>query len=138
MGRAKLTVDVEAVQREAARGLAEYQVAAALGVSADTLTRCKREQAGVAEALARGKRAAVGEIENVMYECARQAREDPRYQTSAIFWLKCWAGWKERTVIETVTPDADSSDRTALAERVRALAGGVPGRDGFQAPAGDA
>jgi transposase len=134
MPNPKIVLDVAAVEKAAADGLAEYQVAERLGVSADTLTRCKREQPGVADALARGKAAAVGEIENVLYECARLARTDPRYQTSAIFFLKAKGGWTERTVIAVEDADEQRTERSALAERVRALAGGA----GFQPATGTA
>lgn len=130
MARAKIELDVEAVEREAARGLAEYQVAAVLGVSADTMTRCKREQPGVAEALERGRATAIGVIENVMFESAKQAATTPSYQTSAIFWLKARAGWKDRTVIEHEVSDERARTRDEIAERIQRLVdahGGVAG-----------
>ena len=131
-GKPKKTADVAEVERLAAQGLAEYQIARALGMCPDTWTRVKREQAGVAEAHARGRRAAVGEIENVAFECAKKAKRDPKYQTSMIFWLKANAGWKDRTVIETVQSDGSGESREDLIGRVVALAtgGGVGGGGG--------
>ena len=123
MARPRIRLDVAACEREAAKGLAEYQVAAALGVSADTLTRCKADQPGVAEALQRGRQAAVGRIENAAYACALKAETVPQYQTSMIFWLKTQAGWKERQVVETVQTDDAGESRDALLARIRALAG---------------
>ncbi len=122
MARRPILLDPVAVEAHAAKGLAEYQIAAALGVSQDTFAARKKEQPGVADALTRGKQAAIGEIENAMFECAKLARTNPKYQTSAIFWLKCNAGWKERTVVETVTHEDDATARGSLLARINALA----------------
>ena len=123
MAKPTTLLDALAAERHAAAGLAEYPIAAALGVSADTFTKRKRDQPGIAEALARGRQSATGRIENAAYTCALQAAGDPRYQGSMIFWLN--AGWKERTVIETVSTDDAGDNREALLARVHALAGRV-------------
>lgn len=83
------------------------------------------------------ERPVIGEIENVAYESAKQAKEDPRYQTALIFWLKAQAGWKERQVIETVDTDAAGESRDDIVRRIR----GLLARDGpgaGAAPAPDA
>ena len=134
MAKPRTEIDVAAVEKHAAAGLAEYQIAAAVGVSADTFTKRKRDTPGVAEALARGRTAAIGQIENAAYECALKAVGDSRYQTSMIFWLKVNAGWKERTVVETVQADEVDDRRDALIERVRALSASVAGTS---VPGGD-
>ena len=134
MAKPTTLLDVEACERHAAAGLAEYQIAAALGVSQDTFTKRKKDQPGLAEALARGRQSAISQIENAAYTCALQAVGDPRYQASMIFWLKVNAGWKERTVVETVSTDDRGDTRDALVERVRALARG----GGFGVPDGRA
>ena len=125
MAKPTTRLDIEAVERHAVAGLAEYQIAAQLGVSADTFTKRKRDQAGLAESLARGRQSAIGRIENAAYTCALQAVGDPRYQASMIFWLKVNAGWKERTVVETAQTDDAGDSREALLARVHALAGRV-------------
>ena len=130
MAKPLIPVDTEAVERHAAAGLAEYQIAAALGMSADTFTKRKRDTPGVAEALARGRAAAIGTVENVAYRCATQAATDPRYQASMMFWLKANAGWKERSVVETVQTDAAGESRDELAARIERLAKRIAGRDG--------
>ena len=122
MARPKKTVDPEQVEQLASEGLAEYQIAARCGVHPDTFTRIKREERDVEAALKRGRAQAVGEIENVMFEAARQAKRDPRYQTSAIFWLKCNAGWKETQVIEHDGTVGIYDARARLAEKLRRLA----------------
>jgi hypothetical protein len=120
--RPKKTVDAAEVERLASEGLAEYQIAATCGVHPDTFTRIKREEPEVEAALKRGRAQAVGEIENVMFEAAKQAKADPRYQTSAIFWLKCNAGWKETQVIEHDGMVGVYDARARLAEKLGRLA----------------
>ena len=120
MGRKKITLDPAEVERLATQGLAEYQIAEALGVSQDTLDRRKQDSAAIAEALQRGRSGARGAIENVAFRCARKAEEDPRYQTSMIFWLKSRAGWSERSLFEWL--DVDLSLCTD--EELERIAGG--------------
>ena len=127
MAKPVTLLDVEACERHAADGLAEYQIAALLGVSQDTFTKRKRDQPGLADALTRGRQSAVGKMENAAYTCARSAVGDPRYQASMIFWLKANAGWKERTVVETVSTDDAGDSRDTLLARVHALARRVGG-----------
>lgn len=114
-------LDVERVEELAAAGLTEGQIARQLGVCQDTFTKRKKDQDGVVEALARGRKKAIGTIENVAFQAAMKAGDDPRYQTSMIFWLKCQAGWKERQVIE-VEDGRERSTREDLMERVEYLA----------------
>lgn len=105
MGRKKIKIDAEEVEKAAAEGLAEYQIAERLGVSQDTFTKRKQESLAIAEALKRGKRAARQLVENTAFQCALKAKHDHRYQTSLIFWLKAQAGWKERTHLEVTGQD---------------------------------
>jgi hypothetical protein len=100
MAKPKKLIDPADVERHAARGLAEYQIAAQLGVSQDTFTARKRDTPEVEAALQRGRQRAIGEIENVAFEAAKKAGEDPRYTTAMIFWLKARAGWKETQHVE--------------------------------------
>ncbi len=105
MGRRKIALDPAEVERLAAQGLAEYQIAEALGISQDTLDRRKQDADAIAEALQRGRGGARGAIENVAFRCAKKAEENPRYQTSLIFWLKTRAGWNERCLFEGLDLD---------------------------------
>ena len=105
MGRKKIEIDPKEVEKAAAEGLVEYQIAKELGICADTFTARKKENPEIAEALKRGKQAARGRIENVAFKCALKAEGDSRYQTSLIFWLKAQAGWKERSHIEVTGAD---------------------------------
>lgn len=119
-------LDLGRVEELAAEGLTEGQIARQLGVCADTMTARKKDQAGVIEALARGRGKAIGTIENVAFQAAMKAVDDPRYQTSMIFWLKCMAGWKERQVIE-VEDGREGTTREDLTERIEYLAGRTGG-----------
>ncbi|MEM1096235.1 MAG: hypothetical protein AAGJ10_16675 [Bacteroidota bacterium] len=121
MGQRKKFVDVAEVERLAARGLTEGQIAKQLGVSPDTMTARKVDQEGVVEAIAAGRRRAIGVVENVAFEAALKAKEDHRFQTSAIFWLKCNAGWKEHQVVE-VKDEREQVRRRDLLDRVNMLA----------------
>lgn len=105
MGRKKIEIDPKEVEKAAAEGLAEYQIAEALGICQDTFTKRKQDEPEIAEALKRGKRAARGRVENTAYKCALKAETDHRYQTSLIFWLKAQAGWKERQQLELTGAD---------------------------------
>lgn len=105
MGRKKIEIDPKEVEKAAAEGLVEYQIAEALGICQDTFTKRKQEEPEIAEALKRGKRSARGRIENTAFKCAQKAETDHRYQTSLIFWLKAQAGWKERSHIEVTGAD---------------------------------
>jgi hypothetical protein len=124
MAKPKKLLDPAAVERHAARGLTDGQIAAQLGVSPDTFTARKRENPAIVEALTRGRQHAVGLIENVAFECALQAAEKPEYQRSMMFFLKCRAGWKETQVVEHGGTVGLYNAREELREKLRALTEG--------------
>ncbi len=101
MGRRKIALDPAEVERLAAQGLAEYQIAEALGISQDTLDRRKQDAADIAEALQRGQRGARGEIENA----AGRERDFDGLP------LACLAHPVDETVRDTVLPFDDTSLR---------------------------
>lgn len=70
MARPKAVLDPAEVERLAGEGLAEYQIAQAIGVAWNTYARCKDEQTEVAEALKRGQRCAIGKVENALFTSA--------------------------------------------------------------------
>lgn len=122
MAKPRKVLDPAAVEAAAARGLAEYQIAAQLGVSQDTFTARKRDTPEVEAALARGRARAVGTVENAMFEAASKVNEDPRYITAAIFWLKAKAGWKEVQHVEVGGEVGIYHARERLAEQLARLA----------------
>ena len=96
---AKIELDPAEVERLAGEGLAQYQIAAALGVSWDTWAS-RRDDPGtqVSEALKRGQEAAIGKVENALYESAIKGNLGAQ-----VFFLKNRASdrWRDKT--ETVT-----------------------------------
>ena len=77
MGRRKIDLDPAEVERLAAQGLAEYQIAEALGISQDTLDRRKQDSDAIAEALQRG-RGAHGERSRMWrFDAPRRRRRIP-------------------------------------------------------------
>ena len=82
--------DRQAVEDLAARGLTEGQIAAALGISHDTLINKKREFSEFSEAIARGKAKGVETIANVLFDKAQAGN-----LTAIIFYLRTRGGWHE-------------------------------------------
>lgn len=128
-GRKKIELDPAEVERLATEGLAEYQIAARLGVCQDTLTARKKESEEIREALKRGRRRAHGTIANALFEAAKKVTDDPRYSTVAIWYSKAQMGWKERQVIEHEGEISIGGARERLAEKLERLARGR-GRNG--------
>lgn len=104
MGRKKKDVDVEAVERLAAEGLAEYQIAVKLGVCPDTFRKRKRDDEAIRAAVERGREAARGAVANAIYDAALQVRENPRFSTIAIWYSKTQMGWKDQAHLEVTGP----------------------------------
>jgi len=104
--------DLKIVEKMASQGLSQRDIAAALGISEDTLGRRKKDNADFAAAIKKGK--ALG-ITTVTSELMKQIKAGNT--TAAIFFLKTQAGWKETTVLE-LPPDKkleDMSDEELLA-----------------------
>jgi len=125
-GRKKIELDSVEVECLAAEGLAEYQIAARLGVHPDTFAARKKDEEAIRDALKRGRRRAHGTIANAIFEAARKVVDDPRYSTIAIWYSKAQMGWKDRTVIEHEGEVNVGGVRDRLAEKLarRAVAGG--------------
>ena len=121
MGRKRIRVVPDDVERLASEGLSEYQIAAMLGVSQDTFTARKKDEPAICAALKRGRARAVGEVENLAFEAAKKAAEDPRYQASLIFFLKTQARWTESQRIEHGGEVGIYPARSRLAETLRRL-----------------
>ena len=130
MAKPKKTADPAEVEKLAGEGLAEYQIAASLAMHPETFSRIKREEPDVEAALERGRRAAVGTIEHVAFNAAKQADDDPRYTTAMIFWLKCNAGWKDVQHIEHGGAVGVYDARARLAEKLARLVAGTSADEG--------
>lgn len=83
--------DLVEVERLASIGLTEQQVADALGVSTDTIGRRKKDNAGFAEALKRGKASGIATVANNLFEQSAEGNV-----SAGIFYLKNRAGWKDK------------------------------------------
>ena len=78
-------------------GLTEEQIATSLGVHESTMTRRKKDDAEIAEALKAGKQAGITAVTNALFT---GATNEAKPSTSAqIFFLKNRARWTDR--IET-------------------------------------
>ena len=66
-GRNPIDIDLARVERLAAQGLTDEQVATSLGVSQSTITRRKRTSDQFAEALNRGKVRGIEEVTNTLW-----------------------------------------------------------------------
>lgn len=97
MGR-KIELDLAEVERLAGAGLAEYQIAQALGVSWPTWADRRDTVPEVLEALKRGQTAAIGKVENALYESAVGGNLGAQ-----VFFLKNRAGERWRDKTEQVT-----------------------------------
>lgn len=73
-GRPKFRVTQEVCEEArdlASGGLAEYQIAAALGIHRDTLIEKKKEYSEFSDAIARGKAEGIGTITSALFEKAK-------------------------------------------------------------------
>jgi len=90
-GRAKIEIDLGQVEKLAAVGLNEGQVADALGISVETLSDRKKTSRDFLDALKRGKAKGVAKVSNALYEQAMSGQT-----AAAIFFMKNRAGWTDR------------------------------------------
>jgi hypothetical protein len=125
-----IELDPAEVERLAGEGLAGYQIAQALGVSYDTLARRRDADAEIADALKRGQEAAIGKVENALFESALKGNLGAQ-----VFFLKNRASdrWRDKT--EQVTTLHTTPAEVLNDEFLAAVAAG--GRAGAIAPQGD-
>jgi transposase len=98
--RHKTEIDYAKVELLAAQGLTHAQIADALGISEDTVTRRKKDTAEFADAIKRGQAKGIGLVTNKLMEQVKSGNT-----TAIIFYLKCRAGWRETTVQEITGKD---------------------------------
>jgi hypothetical protein len=103
MGRPKYQPDAKAraqVEAMAAYGAPQEDIARVVGVDAKTLRKHFREELDTGHVKANAR---------VAESLFRKACADgPNAVTAAIFWLKTRAGWKETSVVESVTRHEDA------------------------------
>jgi transposase len=120
---------LEEVEEAAAQGCSQEQCAAVIGLGRATWhRRVKEAEEGspasrLKEVWRRGRSVAVRAVENAAFECALKAKDDPRYQTSMIFWLKTQAEWSASEEHD-IRIRTDTESRDELAGAIRQLASG--------------
>ncbi|QDP52878.1 MAG: hypothetical protein Unbinned4512contig1001_16 [Prokaryotic dsDNA virus sp.] len=93
----KKEINLEKVEKLAAIGLSEQQIAESLGISRSTITRRKRDDDAFAAALRAGKAAGIAAVTNALFEAATGEKPNTSAQ---IFYLKNRAGWKDKQDID--------------------------------------
>ena len=77
-------IDLKKVERLAAQGLTQEQIAAALGICVYTLIKRKRVNLDLLEAINRGRAAGIATVTNALFEQATKGKNT----AAAIFYLK--------------------------------------------------
>ena len=111
MARTEIPIDLKKVEEYAQLCDNEAEIALALGISQDTLTRRKQSRADFAEAIKRGKAKA-----NIFVGGKLMQKIKAGDTASIIFYLKTRCGWKETQKIE-----ADVKARGEIPEGLPAM-----------------
>ena len=115
------------------QGSSRTDASKAAGICRRTLYNWMEADAAFREAVDDAELAAVETVEDVAFRCATKAEDDPRYQTSMLFWLKCRARWTERQRAE----EAKHVEVEDARKRLLALLDGLDGADEGGAGAGN-
>lgn len=83
------------VEMYASQGLTKEQIADCLGISYQTLNEKSKEYSEFSDAFKKGHAIGIQSVSNKLFEKALNGD-----LTAAIFYLKCRAGWSEKTSIE--------------------------------------
>lgn len=102
MARREIPIDLKKVEEYAQLCDNESEIALALGISQDTLTRRKQSRADFAEAIKRGKAKA-----NIFVGGKLMQKIKAGDTASIIFYLKTRCGWKETQKIEADVTQRD-------------------------------
>lgn len=91
MARAKIQIDLEQVERLAAIGLNEQQVADSLGISQSTLGNRKKDSCDFYDALKRGQAKGIATVANNLFTQSKEGNV-----SAGIFFMKNRAGWSDK------------------------------------------
>ncbi len=91
MANRKIEIDLGEVERLASIGLSQQQVADSLGISEDTITRRKQDDADFAAALKRGKSKGIATVANNLFTQSADGNV-----SAGIFFMKNRAGWSDK------------------------------------------
>lgn len=92
MGRNKIDIDINEVERLAGLGLTQEEIALSLGISVSTLENRKRESGIFGDAIKRGQSKAKREVANAIYTRAIDGDLG-----AAIWYEKTRSGFTEKT-----------------------------------------
>ncbi len=87
----KRDFDLAQVERLAAQGLTQQQIADALGISRATVQRRIKADAAFDAAVKKGAAKGIALVANKLFEAAKEGNI-----AAAIFFLKARAGWRDR------------------------------------------
>ena len=91
MGRRRIEIDLKKVEKLAALGLNESQVADSLGISVSTLQERKDSSSDFYHALKTGQAKGVATIANNLFEQSKDGNV-----SAGIFYMKNRAGWSDK------------------------------------------
>lgn len=116
MPRQEIPIDLKKVEEYAQVCDSEAEIALALGISQDTLTRRKKAYADFAEAIKRGKAKA-----NVFVGGKLMQKIKDGDTTAMIFYLKSRCGWKETSRQEITGKDGEpiKTEQTADLSKIK-------------------
>ena len=97
-GRPEIEIDLKQVEKLAAIGLNEQQVADSLGICQSTLARRKQNKADFADALKRGQAKGIATVANNLFEQSKDGNV-----SAGIFFMKNRAGWSDKQDIKQET-----------------------------------
>lgn len=95
MGRKRIEIDADEVERLAGLGLTQEEIALSLGISVGTLENRKRESGIFGDAIKRGQSKAKSDVANIIYTKAMDGDLG-----AAIWYEKTRSGFTDKTVQE--------------------------------------
>lgn len=107
----RIEINLQQVEKLAANGLTQQQIADSLGISVTTIESRLRESEEFKDAIKRGKAKGVAVIANQLFEKAKNGDT-----TSMIFFLKSQAGWKDTPskTIDVQIANSESEQNTNI------------------------
>ena len=95
MGRKKIQIDIDEVEKLASIGLNEQQIADYIGISTDTMGRRKVDDKNFAECINRGKAKGIATVAKNLFQQSADGNV-----SAGIFFMKNRAGWKDKQEVE--------------------------------------
>lgn len=96
----KIEIDLCEVERLAAQGLTQEQIALCLGISARAYQYKKKDDAEIAAAVKRGQARGISTVTNKLFELCEEGNLG-----AICFYMKTRGGWSEKQQVEHSGPD---------------------------------